>query len=65
MIGTYTDPDVRIEYSDGEVRREFTVVYYGTAQNAEVVIDDESSAYSWVTLEEVGFLPMADSQKKE
>src|SRR5690606_35946898 len=29
LIGAYSDPDIRIAYSDGEVRREFTVVYAG------------------------------------
>lgn len=64
VIGTYTDPDIRIEYSDGEVRREFTVVYYGEASNSEVIIDDESSSYAWIPLNEVTQYPMADSQKK-
>ena len=64
VIGTYTDPDIRIEYSDGEVRREFTIVYYGTASNSEVVIDDESSQYAWIDLLEVEKYPMAKSQQK-
>lgn len=64
VIGTYTDPDVRIEYSDGEVRREFTIVYYGTATNSDVVIDDESCAYAWVPIENIMEYPMAASQKK-
>lgn len=64
VVGTYTDPDIRIEYSDGEVRREFTVVYYGIASNSEVIIDNESSAYAWVPLSEVLEYPMAESQKK-
>lgn len=63
VIGTYTDPDIRIEYSDGEVRREFTIVFYAVSDNSEVVMDDESSAYQWVSIEEIQNLPMADSQK--
>lgn len=64
VIGTYTDPDIRIEYSDGEVRREFTIVYYGESSNSDVIIDDESSSYAWIPLHEVLNYPMADSQKK-
>lgn len=64
IIGTYTDPDVRIEYSDGEVRREFTVVYYGTASNSDIILDNESSSYAWISLNEVEKVPMADSQKR-
>lgn len=62
IIGTYTDPNIRIEYSDGEVRREFTIVYFGSVNNADVVIDDESSAYQWVSLGNVLNLPMTESQ---
>lgn len=63
VIGTYTDPDIRIEYSDGEVRREFTIVFYAVSDNSEVVMDDESSAYQWISIEEIHNLTMADSQK--
>ena len=64
VIGTYTDPDIRIEYSDGEVRREFTIVYYGIASNSDVIIDDESSTYAWIPVSEVERYPMAKSQQK-
>lgn len=64
IIGTYTDPDIRIEYSDGEVRREFTIVFYGIVQSDNVIIDDESSEYQWINLDNVKNLPMAESQKK-
>jgi 8-oxo-dGTP diphosphatase len=64
IIGTYTDPDVRIEYSDGEVRREFTIVYFGTVSNSDVVIDDESFTYAWVSISEVENYPMAKSQQR-
>lgn len=64
ILGTYTDPDVRIQYSDGEVRREFTIVYVGKALNTEVSIDDESTGYQWVELSQALSLPMADSQRQ-
>ena len=64
VIGTYTDPDIRIEYSDGEVRREFTVVYYGVNKDINITIDDESSAYEWIEVAKLSEYPMADSQKK-
>ena len=64
IIGTYTDPNIRIEYSDGEVRREFTIVFYGIVQSDNVIIDDESSEYQWINLNNVKNLPMAESQKK-
>lgn len=64
VVGTYTDANIRIAYSDGEVRQEFTVVYFGTAVDYDVILDWESTAYSWVTLSELKDLPMADSQRR-
>lgn len=64
VIGTYTDPDARIEYSDGEVRREFTVVLRGTVEGAQVTIDSESLDYCWVEADEIGSLPLATSQQR-
>ncbi len=64
IIGTYTDPNIRVAYSDGEVRQEFTIVYYGEARNYNVSLDDESSRFRWVSLDEVIRLPLADSQKR-
>lgn len=64
IIGTYTDPDIRIEYSDGEVRREFTIVFHGIVQSSDVFLDDESSEYRWINLDNIENLPMAESQKR-
>ena len=64
IIGTYTDPNIRIEYSDGEVRREFTIVYYGEANTTTIEIDNESEEYKWISIDEVQMYPMADSQKR-
>ncbi len=65
IIGTYTNPNILVEYSDGEVRQEFTIVYFGVANNFnEVKIDSESTKYQWVNLEEVHNLNFADSQRR-
>lgn len=64
IIGTYTDPNIRIEYSDGEVRREFTIVYYGESNTTTIEIDNESTEYKWISIDEVQTYPMADSQKR-
>jgi 8-oxo-dGTP diphosphatase len=62
IIGTYTDPQVRVAYSDGEVRREFTVVFEGHTKQTDVTLDEESTAYRWVSFNALGDLPLADSQ---
>src|SRR6516225_2405625 len=35
LIGTYTDPNILIAYSDGEVRQEFTFVYAAEIESGE------------------------------
>ena len=51
-------------YSGGEVRQEFTIVYYAEVNSDAVTLDSESSEYKWVSLQEVVSLPLADSQKR-
>lgn len=62
IVATYTDPNVRVEYSDGEVRQEFTIVYLGSAKNSEVIIDNESSKYAWIPIYEITSYQLAKSQ---
>lgn len=64
IIGTYTDPNIRVAYSDGEVRQEFTILYYGEVNGYDVMLDDESSQFQWVPLGAVNDLPLADSQRR-
>lgn len=59
----YSDPNIRIAYSDGEVRQEFTVLFLGETGDENVYIDEESSNYKWIALDQVLDLPMAKSQK--
>jgi len=63
LIGTYTDPNIIVEYLDGEVRREFTIVFYGEIINGDIKIDDESLDYRFVPIDELLKLDLADSQK--
>ena len=64
IIGTYTDPNVLVAYSDGEVRQEFTVVYYAETCADLVTVDAESNGYKWISLNEVMELALADSQRR-
>jgi len=64
IVGIYTDPNILIEYSDGEVRQEFTVVYYGEiAERLDVMIDDESKEFCWCDTDSIEKLNFAKSQK--
>ena len=64
LIGTYTDPNILIAYSDGEVRQEFTFVYSAEIESGELVIDNESTESGWFDLAQAVTLPLADSQKR-
>lgn len=59
----YSNPNILIEYANGEVRQEFTTVYNATVIDGELKIDDESKDIQWVSLEKVLSLNMAKSQR--
>ncbi|HPX93440.1 MAG TPA: NUDIX domain-containing protein [Bacillota bacterium] len=63
IIGTYTDPNIKVEYSDGEIRQEFTLLYAGVIVSGHPKLDQESTNFIWIELENADKLPMADSQK--
>ena len=63
LIGTYSDPNILIAYSDGEVRQEFTFVYAAEIESGELKIDDESKEAAWVPLSSAVELPLAESQR--
>jgi ADP-ribose pyrophosphatase YjhB (NUDIX family) len=64
LIGTYTDPNILIAYSDGEVRQEFTFVYSAEIDSGELAIDGESREATWTDLERALELPLAESQRR-
>ena len=64
LIGTYTDPNVLIAYSDGEIRQEFTLVYAAKIKSGELTIDHESKEAVWVSIADGLSLPLADSQRR-
>jgi len=63
LIGTYTNPKTVVEYSDGEVRQEFTLVYEGKITSGKISLDNESTNFKWLKLNEVLKKPLADSQR--
>jgi len=64
VIGTYTDPATLIAYSDGEVRREFSILFLCRPKNDALSHDDESTEARWIDLKDIGALPLATSQKR-
>jgi 8-oxo-dGTP diphosphatase len=64
MIGTYTDPATLIAYSDGEVRREFSILLAACATSEHLSHDDESTDAQWVMLDDLARFPMVASQAR-
>ncbi|MFJ5553221.1 NUDIX domain-containing protein [Streptomyces sp. NPDC093225] len=63
LVGTYTDPKHIIEYSDGEVRRQFNVCFTARIIGGALAISDESTELRFVEPAELGTLPMHHTQR--
>lgn len=48
LVGTYTDPNHVIAYSDGEVRQQFSLCFRARYLSGEPTESDESSQVAWV-----------------
>jgi 8-oxo-dGTP pyrophosphatase MutT (NUDIX family)/uncharacterized cupin superfamily protein len=64
IIGTYSNPGHLIEYSDGEIRQEFSLLLSAKLLTGSISIDDESTEFAWVTPREALDLDMASSQRQ-
>lgn len=65
VLGLWTDPEHRIEYtSDGEVRQEFTVIFGARYVAGEPTSSSESRRVVWVPVHQVDELRMDPSQRK-
>lgn len=64
IVGTYSDPLNRVAYTDGEVRREFTILFLCHPEEGALSIDDESTDARWVPFESLDSLPIAPSQRR-
>jgi ADP-ribose pyrophosphatase YjhB (NUDIX family) len=48
VIGIYSDPAHIIEYSDGEVRQQFSICFRARPTGGQIRTSDESSEVEWV-----------------
>ncbi|PSK67456.1 Nucleoside triphosphatase NudI [Micromonospora sp. MH33] len=53
VVGIYTNPNHLVEYSDGEVRQQFSICFRAGYVSGETMTSDESSAVSWVSRDEL------------
>ncbi|MFF8505631.1 NUDIX domain-containing protein [Streptomyces anulatus] len=63
LVGTYTDPRHIIEYSDGEVRRQFNVCFTARVTGGSLAVSEESTELRFVAPGELDFLPMHHTQR--
>lgn len=63
LVGTYTDPKHVIAYSDGEVRRQFAVVFTARVVGGTLAMSDESTELRYVSSGDLDALPMHHTQR--
>lgn len=61
LIGIYSNPDHVIEFSDGEVRQEFSICFRGRAVGGEPRPSDETTEALWVERDQVDGLDVHPS----
>lgn len=63
LVGTYTDPRHVIAYSNGEVRRQFAIVFTARVTGGTLAMSDESTELRFVAPEGIDALPMHHTQR--
>ncbi len=61
LIGVYSDPEHVIEFTDGEVRQEFSVCFRAEAAGGELRTSEESTEVLWVAPGELDSLDVHPS----
>ncbi len=65
LVGIYTDPNHRIEYtSDGEVRQEFSVVFTARPIAGEPTTNIEASKVEWFNADQLPDLRIHETMRK-
>jgi ADP-ribose pyrophosphatase YjhB (NUDIX family) len=59
MVGIYTDPRRVIEFSDGEVRQEFSMCFAAHVVDGELKASEESFEVAWIEREALDRLDIA------
>ncbi|MGV9213841.1 NUDIX hydrolase [Micromonospora sp. RB23] len=63
IVGIYSDPRHLVEYSDGEVRQQFSICFRAQYLAGDPVTSDESSSVVWVARNQLDWLPMHPSMR--
>jgi ADP-ribose pyrophosphatase YjhB (NUDIX family) len=62
LIGVYSDPKHVIEYSNGEIRQQFSLCFACKASTGEIRVSDESTEVRFYTREEVSTIDIHPAQ---
>lgn len=63
LVGVYTNPNHVIEYTDGEVRQQFSLCYATRLLGGVLAHDDESTDLQWVLPADIPALNMHPSMR--
>ena len=63
LIGVYTNPNHVVEYSDGEVRQQFSLCFRARPTAGTPAVSDESTAVRWVPRTELDSLVIHPSMR--
>ncbi|WP_435054798.1 NUDIX hydrolase [Micromonospora aurantiaca (nom. illeg.)] len=63
VVGIYTNPNHVVEYSDGEVRQQFSICFRGRYVSGQPTPSDESSQVRWVSHDELDDLTIHPSMR--
>lgn len=63
LVGIYSDPHHVIEYSDGEVRQQFSICFETTSRGGQLAASSESTEVRFVTINELDSLPIHPSMR--
>ena len=63
VVGIYTNPHHLVEYSDGEVRQQFSICFRARYVAGELKTSDESSEVRWISANELDSLPIHPSMR--
>lgn len=64
LVGIFTDPGHIIEFSDGEVRQEFSLCFRARPVSGEISVSSESFEVRWIDPKELDSLDMSPTTRR-
>lgn len=64
IVGIYSNPDHVVEYSDGEVRQQFSICFACRITGGTLTPSEESSKVAFFAPREIDALPMTESMRR-